>query len=77
MRGLNKVTLIGNLSESILLQTREYFKEYKPKIYLFEGQFVGMYSARSAQQLFTDALGKANINKTVGIHGLRHSHATH
>lgn len=66
-----------NLPESILLQMRDYFREFKPKIYLFEGQFGGMYSVRSAQQVFSDALEKANINKTVGIHGLRHSFATH
>ncbi len=66
-----------NLPESILVQMRVYFKEYKPKIYLFEGQFGGAYSIRSAQQVFSDALKKANINKTVGIHGLRHSYATH
>ncbi len=66
-----------NLPESVLLQMREYFKEFKPKIYLFEGQFGGAYSARSAQQVFSDALEKAKINKTIGIHGLRHSYATH
>ncbi|MEA5461656.1 tyrosine-type recombinase/integrase [Arcicella sp. LKC2W] len=66
-----------NLPESVLLQMREYFKEFRPKVYLFEGQFGGQYSVRSAQQVFSDALQKAKINKTVGIHGLRHSYATH
>ena len=32
---------------------------------------------RSAQQVFSDALEKEKINKTVSIHGLRHSYATH
>lgn len=67
----------ANLPESILEQLRTYFKEYKPKIYLFEGQYGGQYSTRSAQQVFKDALKKAKINKDVGIHGLRHSFATH
>lgn len=66
-----------NLPESILPQLRTYFIEYKPKIYLFEGQYGGQYSSRSAQQVFRNALLKANINKTVGIHSLRHSFATH
>jgi integrase/recombinase XerD len=66
-----------NLPESILEQLRSYFKECKPVVYLFEGQYGGQYSSRSAQQVFTDALKKAKINKTVGIHGLRHSFATH
>ncbi|RDB03896.1 tyrosine-type recombinase/integrase [Runella aurantiaca] len=66
-----------NLPESILLQLREYYKAYKPKKYLFEGQYGEQYSKRSAQQVFKDALKKAAINKDVGIHGLRHSFATH
>ncbi|WP_310557181.1 tyrosine-type recombinase/integrase [Flavobacterium sp.] len=66
-----------NLPESILLQLRAYFVEYKPKEFLFEGQYGGKYSARSAQQIFKDALLKAGIRKSVGIHSLRHSFATH
>jgi integrase/recombinase XerD len=66
-----------NLPESILTQIRAYYIEYKPKVYLFEGQYDGAYSIRSAQEVFSDALKKAKINKTVGIHGLRHSFATH
>ena len=66
-----------NLPESILPQLRSYFIEYKPKKYLFEGQYGGQYSTRSAQQVFKNALQKAKINKTVGIHSLRHSFATH
>ena len=66
-----------NLPESIVPQLRKYFIEYKPKLYLFEGQYGGQYSSRSAQQVFRNALQKAKINKTVGIHSLRHSFATH
>ena len=66
-----------NLPQSILVQLRTYFIEYKPKLYLFEGQYGGHYSSRSAQQVFRNALLKAKINKTVGIHSLRHSFATH
>ncbi len=66
-----------NLPESILVQLRAYFVEYKPTVYLFEGQFGGQYSSRSAQQVFKQALEKAKINKIVGIHSLRHSFATH
>lgn len=66
-----------NLPESILEQLREYFRLYKPTEFLFEGQYGGKYSIRSAQKVFTDAMSKAKINKKVGIHGLRHSYATH
>lgn len=48
-----------------------------PKDYLFEGQYGGQYSIRSVQKVFQDALKRAKINKKVGIHGLRHSFATH
>lgn len=66
-----------NLPESILPQLRIYFVEYKPKIYLFEGQNGQQYSSRSAQQVFRNALLKAKINKMASIHSLRHSFATH
>ncbi len=66
-----------NLPDTILGQLRAYFLEYKPKKYLFEGQYGDQYSTRSAQNVFAEALKKAKINKEVGIHGLRHSFATH
>ena len=66
-----------NLPESILPQLRTYFIEYKPKLYLFEGQLGGQYSSRSAQQVFKNTMLKAKINKTLSIHSLRHSFATH
>jgi site-specific recombinase XerD len=67
----------ANLPESLLEQLRNYFKEYQPKEYLFEGQFGGSYSVRSVQQVFKNALKTAKVNKEVGIHSLRHSFATH
>lgn len=65
------------LPESLLEQLRDYYKAYKPKEYLFEGQYGGQYTTRSAQAVFTAALRAAKINKKTGIHGLRHSYATH
>jgi integrase/recombinase XerD len=66
-----------NLPETILAQLREYYQAYKPKKYLFEGQYGDQYSIRSAQQVFKNSLKRAKINKDIGIHGLRHSFATH
>ncbi|MEC4005931.1 tyrosine-type recombinase/integrase [Flavobacterium sp. SUN052] len=66
-----------NLPESILDQLRSYYLEYKPKEYLFEGQYGGQYSARAVQLVFKNSLHKSNVNKKVGIHSLRHSFATH
>ncbi len=66
-----------NLPQSILEQLRAYYLRYKPKKYLFEGMYGEQYSIRSVQQIFNNAMKKAKINKKVGIHGLRHSFATH
>lgn len=66
-----------NLPASILIALRAYYVLYKPVVYLFEGQYGGPYSVRSAQKVFKASLAKAGINKDVGIHSLRHSFATH
>ncbi|WP_407930057.1 site-specific tyrosine recombinase/integron integrase [Ignavibacterium album] len=65
------------LSEKLLELLREYFKEYKPKTYLFEGQFGEKYSTRSIQQIFNNAVTKVKIKKRVTVHSLRHSFASH
>jgi len=65
------------LSEKLLVVLREYFKQYKPKIWLFEGQFGGRYSDRSIQNVFRKACIDAKIMKKVSVHSLRHSFATH
>lgn len=69
---------IAPLSLKILAMLRAYYKEYKPKIYLFEGQTPGeSYSEKSLQSVLKQALKKANITKPVSLHWLRHSYATH
>lgn len=66
------------LSPKILEILREYFKIYKPKVYLFEGNIAGKpYDSRSLQQVLKQALLKVNITKPVTLHWLRHSYATH
>ena len=76
-RAKGKKDRYTNLPESILQQLREYYKIYKPQIYLLEGQYGEQYSVRSVQKVFKNALKKANINKNISVHGLRHSFATH
>ena len=76
-RAKGKKDRYTNLPEAVLPFLRKYYKEYKPKKYLFEGQYGEQYSSRSAQQVFKQSLERANINKNTGIHGLRHSFATH
>jgi integrase/recombinase XerD len=65
------------LSTKTLLILRDYFKEYRPKEFLFEGQDGGCYSSRSIQNIFRDAVEKTKIKKKVSVHSLRHSFATH
>lgn len=65
------------LAEKLLILLRDYFKEYKPKEYLFEGRTNGRYSERSVQQLLKQLLAKLKINKQGSVHSLRHSYATH
>jgi len=75
--GKGKKDRYVNLPESLLDQLRDYYKNYKPKEYLFEGQYGGQYSKRSIQKTFKTSLLEARILKKVGIHSLRHSYATH
>ncbi|TRX10559.1 tyrosine-type recombinase/integrase [Flavobacterium gawalongense] len=66
------------LSSKILEMLRDYYKVYKPKTWLFEGQTIGIqYDARSLQLILKQALQKAGITKPATLHWLRHSYATH
>jgi integrase/recombinase XerD len=66
------------LSDVVLEALREFWKAYRPKVWLFEGKPAGKrYSERSAQKVFEQAAKKAGIRKSVSIHSLRHSFATH
>lgn len=76
-QGKGKKDRIAVLPESLIPQMRAYYLEYRPKVYLFEGQYGGSYSIRSVQAVFRNAIDKAGIKKKIGIHGLRHSYATH
>lgn len=65
------------LSQKALLLLRQYYLQYKPKVYLFEGQYGGKYTSESCGQFFRKALKQAKIRKKVTLHTLRHSFATH
>ena len=65
------------LSENTLGLLRDYYKLYKPKEYIIEGQNGSKYSPKSVQSVFKNALHKAGIKKKATVHTLRHSFATH
>ncbi|MEC5158852.1 tyrosine-type recombinase/integrase [Chryseobacterium sp. MP_3.2] len=69
---------ITPLSNKILELLREYYKEYRPKTWLFEGQFENQpYLEQSLQSVLKSAVKKCKILKPVTLHWLRHSYATH
>ncbi|WP_052172482.1 site-specific tyrosine recombinase/integron integrase [Psychroserpens jangbogonensis] len=68
---------ISILSPSILKNLQQYYKEYRPEKYLFEGQKGGKYSATSVLKIISVAAKKAGILKKVTPHMFRHSFATH
>jgi site-specific recombinase XerD len=59
------------LSQTVLDLLRIYYKQYKPRIYLFNGQNSEKYSIGSCQKIY-----KKYIDKNTSIHTLRHSSAT-
>lgn len=65
------------LPEQTLVLLRNYYSQYKPKKFLFEGQGSDQYSVRSLQQVFHRACKAARIIKKVTPHCLRHSRLTH
>jgi len=65
------------LSAQLLPYLDAYYKLYKPKKYLFEGEKGGPYSETSTRNVLNSACEKAGIMKRVTPHTLRHSFATH
>lgn len=59
------------ISESTLEILREYYKEFKPKNYLFNGQFSNKYSTRSCEEIY-----HKYIDAETSFHQLRHANIT-
>jgi site-specific recombinase XerD len=59
------------LSPNVLNLLRDYFKQYRPVEYLFNGQTTNQYSIGSCQQIY-----KKYIDVNSSIHTLRHSSFT-
>jgi len=69
---------IAPISQKIIAMLRDYYKCYKPRKWLFEGQNINeQYSEASLAKVLKMSCIKARITKPVTLHWLRHSYATH
>lgn len=76
-QGKGKKDRLTILSPMVLKDLRQYFKEWYPTNYLFEGAKGKQYSTTSVKKILTNAALKAKIGRHVTPHMLRHSFATH
>lgn len=73
-----KIKRVAFLPASILESLRDYYKIYKPTIYLFEGQNEGtQLSDRTIQHTFRISIEKNNFNKVLTTRSIKNSHIKH
>jgi site-specific recombinase XerD len=66
------------LSQTAMECLRQYWRQYRPKEWLFEGQKEGSHIGLTAiRQIFLGAKKRAGVTKPVTVHSLRHAFATH
>lgn len=65
------------LSKALVAELTDYFAEYNPDYWLFEGLNGGQYSKRSVQVILKRAVRDSRVNPYATVHTLRHSYATH
>jgi integrase/recombinase XerD len=66
------------LSQKLLPELRDYYKQYRPKVYLFPSPNKSTpLSYEAIRAVYNKARKKAGIKKGAGIHTMRHSFATH
>jgi site-specific recombinase XerD len=69
------------LSKRLLVQLRSYYRQYRPKTYLFPSSYKKNkdlpLSYETIRMIYQDARNRAGVKKGAGIHTLRHSFATH
>ena len=75
--GKGKKCRYSLLSEKLLNELRDYYREYRPQKWLFEGEQAGeQYSPSALVKILKEAARKAGIKHRVHLHMLRHTFAT-
>lgn len=70
----DRITIISYKTIELL---REYYRQHKPKVYLFEGANGGKYSGTSVLNICKKAKKDCKVLAAVTPHIFRHSFATH
>lgn len=69
------------LSNTLLVELRSYYRQYRPKTYLFPSSFKKKkdqpLSYETIRMIYENARKRAGVKRRAGIHTLRHSFATH
>lgn len=66
------------ISEDCVTRIRAYYRQFKPKVYLFEGVTPGQpISDTTIANVLKEALKRNRIVKRFRVHDLRHNFATH
>lgn len=65
------------LPETTLEILREYYRQYKPKEWLFITRLKTKMSVRAIQDAFNTAVENSGVAKNMTVHTLRHAYATH
>ena len=66
------------ISDHLIGLLEDYYRRYRPRVYLFEGHPEGTpYSASALGNVLRQAVKRCGITRPVTLHWLRHSYATH
>ena len=78
IKGKGKKDRYTVLCKKVLLELRQYFIQYKPQVYLFNGRKKGQKMSEGAiRHALEGARKKSGIQRECTMHVLRHCFATH